>query len=558
MNITYHRDGANNYMVLEAAQEIRGDEYQVRMMLVNPIPGLLRCRLRCVDGTASFHYEITSRQPAARIFEQRPIGSEDIRALVMGISRVLGGLEKYLLEDECLLLDPELIYMDVETREMFFCYLPFYKGDLPESFRGLAEYLLKHLDHEDGQAVLWGYQLYSGTASENYSIHEVLKKLRHRMGKEEIQAKKQQSGDFGEETDTGKDRDSRSEQSERQEGRLRGGSSGRERERIGKGLSEREKEMPKGIQKQIPGENLSGREVEMALSGRDISEGRKEKTRKSDVHRERSVLVFIKKKCSKKRIMASASFLLLSGTVGALAFLQILTLTQSGGILFLAAVVFLYLCTGRENQEKRKREKENGKKTVRIRKRTGKTKRKKEHLEENLQKDCCGEFIYREETQNRYNEDTEEQSVCDFCEEFDELQSLGDGKSISGISQNTEPEKTDEGETYGQTVLLQDGGVGEYPTLTGIHPAAQERVVLDRERFFIGKLRGQVDLVISSPGVSRIHAGIEKRGDHYYLADFNSTNGTFLNGERLMANEYRQLQTGDEIFFAETGYYYRE
>lgn len=74
--------------------------------------------------------------------------------------------------------------------------------------------------------------------------------------------------------------------------------------------------------------------------------------------------------------------------------------------------------------------------------------------------------------------------------------------------------------------------------------------------FFFGKLRTQVNSRIESPAVSRFHAKIEHLGEEYYLVDLNSTNGTFLNGERLKGQERRKLAPMDRIRFADVGYYF--
>lgn len=74
--------------------------------------------------------------------------------------------------------------------------------------------------------------------------------------------------------------------------------------------------------------------------------------------------------------------------------------------------------------------------------------------------------------------------------------------------------------------------------------------------FFFGKLRTQVNSSIESPAVSRCHAKIEHLGGEYYLADLNSTNGTYLNGERLKAYERRKLMPMDRVQFADVGYYF--
>ena len=54
------------------------------------------------------------------------------------------------------------------------------------------------------------------------------------------------------------------------------------------------------------------------------------------------------------------------------------------------------------------------------------------------------------------------------------------------------------------------------------------------------------DVVVSTPLASRHHARIVRNEGRWFLADLDSTNGTFLNGERLRG-EARFLQSGDSI-----------
>ena len=72
--------------------------------------------------------------------------------------------------------------------------------------------------------------------------------------------------------------------------------------------------------------------------------------------------------------------------------------------------------------------------------------------------------------------------------------------------------------------------------------------------FFIGTLKTKVDYVINSPSVSRFHAKIEQENEQFFLVDLNSTNGTFVNGQRLEPNEKCMIYPGDLIAFAEIGY----
>ncbi|MBM3151739.1 MAG: FHA domain-containing protein [Chloroflexi bacterium] len=55
----------------------------------------------------------------------------------------------------------------------------------------------------------------------------------------------------------------------------------------------------------------------------------------------------------------------------------------------------------------------------------------------------------------------------------------------------------------------------------------------------------ECDIVISSKGVSREHARLKKEGRRWFAEDLGSTNGTFLNGERIMAPI--DLRDGDSV-----------
>lgn len=58
---------------------------------------------------------------------------------------------------------------------------------------------------------------------------------------------------------------------------------------------------------------------------------------------------------------------------------------------------------------------------------------------------------------------------------------------------------------------------------------------LDKPYVLIG--RGKVDLIIPDKEVSRKHLAIEVRNDKVFLRDLGSTNGTFINGEKVSITE---------------------
>ena len=81
---------------------------------------------------------------------------------------------------------------------------------------------------------------------------------------------------------------------------------------------------------------------------------------------------------------------------------------------------------------------------------------------------------------------------------------------------------------------------------------------MDRSEWLVGRsdpVRGifpEVDLLAhggDKSGVSRRHARLVTQGDQRFISDLNSTNFTFLNGEKLQPGKLYPLKDGDEIRF---------
>ena len=105
-------------------------------------------------------------------------------------------------------------------------------------------------------------------------------------------------------------------------------------------------------------------------------------------------------------------------------------------------------------------------------------------------------------------------------------------------------------ETANPTVLLGSEAGRTLGELKYEGMGNEKNIVLSSEAFLIGSQREDVDGYITNETVSRMHARITKEGDAYYLEDLNSTNGTYLNGERLSYREKVKIQKNDKISFA--------
>ena len=101
----------------------------------------------------------------------------------------------------------------------------------------------------------------------------------------------------------------------------------------------------------------------------------------------------------------------------------------------------------------------------------------------------------------------------------------------------------------------------------GIVRAERLRWLIRSDRFYVAPLRKRTseesfrdrvsvgrgvnrDIVLRHPNVSKLHAWFEL-DDHggVYIADAESSNGTFLNHQRLPARELRQVSSGQHLRF---------
>ena len=190
MKSEYKRDINGNYLVLYENEEPDTSSYQMRMLVGNSIPSILKCRVQGVDGQFMVCYDITSKQSLLSLYEEKKMGYEDLQMILGGFVQVMEDMSEYLLNPCRLVLKPEYMYVDVEKRQIYFCYLPGYDEDVRQKFQELTEYILPILDHEDSKAVMLGYGIYRRALEDSFHLEYIKKELY--QDREEIEEKPQE------------------------------------------------------------------------------------------------------------------------------------------------------------------------------------------------------------------------------------------------------------------------------------------------------------------------------------------------------------------------------
>ena len=184
MKTEYKSDLKKNYLVVEPEEEVNSGDYDVRMMEQNRIQGFLPVQVRMLDGSCYLYYEITAMQQVSLAYGKKQLQRDDIRHIFSEVRDILESARKYLLRNRAvrfsqsearpgqILLDPQYMYMELETGRIGVCYLPVKESSF--SVLPLAEFILKKLNHEDSDAVSLGYGFYQKAAQPNFSLSDTL------------------------------------------------------------------------------------------------------------------------------------------------------------------------------------------------------------------------------------------------------------------------------------------------------------------------------------------------------------------------------------------------
>ena len=142
-------------------------------------------------------------------------------------------------------------------------------------------------------------------------------------------------------------------------------------------------------------------------------------------------------------------------------------------------------------------------------------------------------------------------------EKLVELQAVGENELSYNVREVKQP-KTEASDNVGEATTLLTGAM----ISNGIYclkpeDTNEDNILLTEFPFFIGKSGDKTHHTIEDSTVSRFHARIDREEEELWLTDLNSTNGTFLNGIRLMPFGRMRVNKGDSIVISRKRYEFK-
>lgn len=587
LGISYENIGISSYLTVTFPLGTEVVEYQLGMITGNEISYLLAASKRVIDGETVVYYNISSRMALSQVLERRKLTRDEFIRLMEAAVRVGREVKEYQLTEECLVMEPDYIYVDPADCEPSFLYLPI----MPDKEGGLKKFLLELvmqgriemggdnfiqailevvnarpflpdkleecLEHfKGGRKMSYGNMGnttaggYGAVTSQGVPAGSQGSSLAGNLGGQPIGS--QATGSLG-----GQAIGSRSA------GGQNGGPGGYQPEMLGGygnetseglGSSAGDREQPVGrppVPAPPSGPKGGGKKKEKPQKPQKT---KKEKTATSEDQGE-----FVPEQAKKKFLIpqavvmvglaALASFGAFKNEAGGIAVNNVLAVVLCVAV----AEIILYreIYVNGKNGNKKGKSEGGGAKTDKGRKKAGPP------LPGQINETAPTPVPRQSAAPTpmvQPQAPTVSKTVPTVQKEIPAVPPIMSAVSDRVLQPVPMYGGMAETEIGGETELWDSSADGMEAYLEYYENGLMTRIVLNKPSTLVGRLQGQVDFAVTDPKVGKVHAEFINQDGKIYVKDLNSKNGTYLNGalQRLNSNMMYPLKDSDRIALAKS------
>ena len=541
--IRWVREFDRTFLVVED-ENLQEESFEWKMLQKNALEGLLPLQIRKLNGKLQIYFDISMKQDLGALYSRSGMKGRELRKMLRGIRLLSESFHAYLLSAEDILLSPDYIYIDRDAGEYLFACVPgrsrLGSSDYRKEIQKLAEWLLKHLDHSDPDAVLVGYDIYH-RITENPDCFPSLTEKYGTPGNVSLAETGRADGFYNAsaslETAAG---------------------SGRRRERF-----------------ESAGENPDS-VLELKHDAGSAGRNGSERVRSSAAgSRERTVPRRQRK--GENRFLILAVLLVLIGVAADLALIVFVCrdYTQAGGVILLTlAVIWLALRTADQRMNRH-----SGPWDLFQ----GSEQDEEQYLEELISETFPGtgaegmipDFLSGAAAEGRQRQETVQDRMLRGGAVQNRMIQGGviQGSAVqdrmiqgSAVQDRLVQDRSLQRRAGMERSLAESTAASARDPLTRVLSIGSgsgfrlkavgegEDILMKGDRMVLGSSSETADYVIHSEVVSRVHARLEQIDNELSIVDLNSRNGTFVNGTQLLPNERKTLESGDEVMLANLRY----
>jgi len=502
--IDYESSASNSYLVArDKEDDITFRNYQIEMITNNSISGLLPMDVRQKNDVIGLYYNVTSKITLSQFMSRKKLTRDEFIGLLTDILKILIGSRKYLLSDDCFVLHEDYIYINPSNREVSLIYLP---ADLmQDTVLNLKSFVIRVLvekavfDESSNDNFL--QRILGFVRSDDFTITDLfslLNQLREKNIKTSVINNKSE-----------------------------------EREKITNEEKVQKKVTPSKIKKEeiktqthvnkynhsIP---IHIKNDENILKPISVKVGESKEVKQASTSKPISVAILV-------QILVIVTFFIGKGYLLNITGDAVSAYSGMGIVLF--AVDFLVLRKIFDRYE--------GKREL--------TNASKRTITSDIKPLISNERIMELTKPNEENIISKQRDGHDT--DFTASVKMSDYMAEEYNYKTPILGQTGMDET---TVLCVNEVTA--PSLSFSHDGIEEKIMITKSSFVIGRLHGQVDYVSNNNAVGKVHAEIISREDLYYVKDLNSRNGSFVNGEQIMPSKEKEIKSGDKITIANSDF----
>lgn len=556
--VRYERNNGVNYAVIDTKEEWKcEDDYEVKMLMLNTPEYFLHITMNYIDEKNSIYYDISSKQQLSKLFEYGKVTMEDVKSLFDNISRMVRVVDEYMLNLDRVILNPQDIYVSLSDKKYSFMYSPVAgEKDFYDKMRSLFEYILERFDHSVKKSSLVKfYEIYQRILVRDYTPDKLMEFFDdenegiHIINEEDLtdgRADNAYGEDnaygrdraYGEDNANGKNNDyvedinyagnnnyAKDKTYIRNNNRVKGKAYTKDNDSIIDKIYDRNDNYNNN-------NNFEGTVIKDVMP----------EIINTDKHDKRSKkAAFI--------IKAVATVLVLNAIVSMFfkSYAVIKIGTTASIICIIVGLAIFYI-------------------TDKAAKVIGELINEDKVTEDELIPYRL--HNYGNKTENGIAEDKASEAQVNTGLDNEYGKQKDNNEYDNMVTAKVIDEEEEQPAQYGNTMLLSDylnmlkdnkltlkitdtdSEIPLYVKKADGYEAVTEKLEPDSYPCTIGSLEESSDIYIASPIISKMHACIIKDEDKFYIEDMNSTNGTFINGERIAMHNKMCLSDGDALRIA--------
>lgn len=195
----YRRCQGKSYMIWEAEGAAWG--YQIPMLKENAVKNILPMQEVQEGEQVQFWYEISGKHDLEGYARFHKLGRKFLEIFILSLYQVSRNLGKYLLLEDEICLDPEMIYLNYNEKEISFCYIPGSGKKLGDSLGNFMEFFLKHMEHGEQKDIEICYKVYEMSQMEHVNLQELAELMSGDYSQKELTGVSAEASDTWERSD---------------------------------------------------------------------------------------------------------------------------------------------------------------------------------------------------------------------------------------------------------------------------------------------------------------------------------------------------------------------